>query len=147
MLPSISPLFAQPVPPQDNAEFDKLFSDWTKAFNQKNLSAACGLFSTNLVAQYQGYPQKNYTVVCEGFKNVFRDTVKSYQYHYRLNQVYQSGNLAAARITWYLDVYEQNQRVSSSVDEGLDVLEKNAAGQWKIINYLSYPVALGSIAA
>lgn len=124
----------------DFALFEKIFTDWTVAFNQKKLAPTCALFSKSLIANYQAAPQKNYTSICEGFKKIFREPEKSYQYHFKLNQVYRSGNLAAARITWYLQVYEHEKLISEIQDEGLDVFLKDSHNQWKIVNFVGYPV-------
>src|SRR5688572_12981286 len=85
-------------------EFYNIFSQWTEAFNQKDLTKSCALFSKNLIADYQCVPQKNYNSICDGFKKIFQKTNRRYEYQYRLHDVYQSGDLAAVRITWYLRV-------------------------------------------
>ncbi|AAU28506.1 TPA: hypothetical protein JBG74_05345 [Legionella pneumophila] len=120
--------------------FEKIFTDWTLAFNQKKLAPTCALFSKSLIANYQGAPQKNYTSICHGFKKIFQQTRKNYQYHFKLKQVYRSGHLAVARITWYLQIFEQGKLISETQDEGLDVFLKDAQNQWKIINFIGYPV-------
>lgn len=120
--------------------FQKLFEQWTQGFNQKNLATSCGLFSTALSANYQGIPPKNYTNVCNGFKKIFQEKNRDYHYHFKINDVYQTQQLAAVRITWYLDIYENKKLISTIQDEGLDVLEQDMNGTWRIINYLAYPV-------
>lgn len=122
----------------DAAAFEKLFSDWTYAFNHKNLEGSCRLFSKSLTADYRGVPPKNYAAVCEGFKNIFQQSQRHYQYHYKIHHVYRSGDLAAVRITWYLSIYENNKLASTIQDEGIDILEKNKLGNWEIVNYLAY---------
>ncbi|HEN5499096.1 TPA: hypothetical protein U6294_001840, partial [Legionella pneumophila] len=47
---------------------------------------------------------------------------------------------AVARITWYLQIFEQGKLISETQDEGLDVFLKDAQNQWKIINFIGYPV-------
>lgn len=118
--------------------FEQVFSQWTEAFNHKDLTSACALFSTDVVANYKGVPEKNYANICGGFKKVFAQTDRHYQYRFKLHQTYQSPTLAAARITWYLDIYKNNQLISSTKDEGLDIFERSKTGEWKIVNYLGY---------
>ena len=122
----------------DKKTFEKLFTDWSTAFNRKNLAASCALFAKSVTADYKGAPRKNYTSICDGFKRVFNDTSKTYTYHYKLRHVYRSGNLAAVRITWYLEVAEAGKPTSNTTDQGIDVLRPNQNGQWQIINYLAY---------
>lgn len=118
--------------------FQTIFSDWTQAFNQKDLKHSCQLFSPSVIAQYRGTPTKNYTSICEGFKKIFQDKTLSYQYQFKIHNIYRSEDLAAIRITWYLKIFKQGKLVSKTQDEGLDVFEKNNNGQWQIVNYLGY---------
>lgn len=122
-------------------EFEKIFTEWSLAFNQKDLNKTCALFSRSVVANYQNVPAKNYDALCKGFKDVFQQDEKQYHYHFKLNNVYVSGNLAVARITWYLKVTEKGKVISTVQDEGIDVFQKNSEGDWEIINYLAYPVS------
>lgn len=122
----------------DFAAIEILFKSWTRAFNQKDLTNTCLLFSKSVIADYQGIPQKNYVSICDGFKKIFNQSKLSYQYHYKIHHIYRSDNLAAVRITWYLDIYENNKKISATKDEGLDVLEKNKQDNWQIVNYLAY---------
>lgn len=125
---------------QDHRMFEKIFSDWTAAFNRKDLTKSCDLFATEVKANYQGVPAKNYQTICDGFKKIFHSDLKSYQYHFQLHDVYREGNLAALRITWYLEIYEHGQLKSKTEDEGIDIFKRDHQGQWKIVNYIGYQV-------
>jgi len=125
----------------DTVIFQQLFSDWTEAFNQKDLSRSCALFSKKVVANYQGVPEKNYSSICDGFKKIFEEKDKRYQYRFKLHHVYRSNTLAAVRITWYLNISENDKPISEVQDEGIDIFEKNEQGQWEIVNYIAFPNA------
>ncbi len=126
---------------QQNKElFETIFSQWTQSFNHKDLAGSCSLFSTSLVADYQGTQQKSYASICDGFKKIFQQQERQYQYQFKLHDIYRDGNLAAVRITWYLSIYRNKKLISYVQDEGLDIFIKNQDGGWKIINYLGYPV-------
>lgn len=136
-------LYADPLkdPVKEKAVFHDLFENWTKGFNNKDLTVSCALFSKSVIADYRGVPQKNYDDICNGFQKIFKDPNRKYQYRFKLHDVYHSGDLAAVRITWYLVVEEQenNKKVTHTIqDEGLDVLEKNKDGKWQIVNYIGY---------
>lgn len=118
--------------------FEKLFADWTKAFNNKDIVNSCDLFSKSVIANYRGIPPKDYVAICDGFKKIFKEKNRKYRYRFTLHEIYQSFNLAAIRITWYLTVTEKNKPTMVSQDEGMDVLQKNKDGRWKIVNYLAY---------
>lgn len=123
---------------EDLPVFESLFTEWTEAFNRQDLAQTCGLFSKDLIANYQGIPTKNYSSMCKNFEKIFAEKNPRYQYHFKIQNVYQASDLAVVRITWYLHKYQNGQEVSMSQDEGLDVLKKDAQGQWKIVNYLAY---------
>lgn len=125
---------------QDETVFSKLFTDWTTAFNHQQLSPACALFSTQVTADYRGQPPKHYAAICDGFKKIFADPDRRYYYEFKLHQVYREGNLAAARITWYLHITDHGKALPIIQDEGLDILTRDAQGRWSIINYLAYEV-------
>lgn len=131
---------AKPNNAADHAVFNVLFTAWTTAFNGKNLPQTCALFSSELKADYRGAPQKSFTSICDGFKKVFSENSRRYVYRFKLNDIYHTGDLAAVRITWYLDIYENEKLILTTQDEGLDILQKTAAG-WKIVNYLGYEVS------
>lgn len=124
----------------DRVLFEKVFDEWTQAFNQKNLTQTCNLFAKSIIANYQGSPQKNYASICNGFKKIFANNDLKYHYTFKLYSVYLSGDIAAVRITWYLYKEKKMKKTLVTQDEGLDVLRKNKQGQWQILNYLAYPV-------
>lgn len=123
---------------QDYQLFTGIFSKWTDAFNHKDLTGSCDLFSRNVLASYQGVPPKDYTAVCDGFKKTFHEK-RDYKYNFKLQQIYRSNDLAVVRVTWYLQISAKNKLISATKDEGLDVFQQDSEGHWKIINYLAYP--------
>lgn len=125
---------------EDDLLFNRLFREWTAAFNKKDLPASCDLFSKSVIADYQGYPEKNYSSICHGFEKIFLDKNRTYQYRYKINHIYHSGDLAAVRITWYLTLYENHKQLPMIQDEGIDILKKENDGKWRIVNYLAFKV-------
>ncbi len=123
----------------DKVIFEQLFNQWTEAFNQKDLGGACSLFAKTVKAKYRGLPQKNFDDICNGFAKIFNEKNKNYSYSFELQDVYRQGDLAVVRITWYLQIKENDMNKSIIQDEGFDVLEKNKKGEWQIVNYLAFP--------
>src|SRR5688572_11663545 len=126
-------LAVQAASAANNNHFQTLFADWSAAFNQKELEKPCQLFSKNVTATYQNYPLKTYSTICDGFKKIFADSQKEYHYNFKIHQTYEDNNLAAVRITWYLQVYSNGKLIDKVQDEGLDVLQKDKNGDWKIV--------------
>jgi ketosteroid isomerase-like protein len=121
-----------------SAAIDQGFVKWTQAFNNKNLLETCDFFAKNLVFEFQGQPVKNHAQVCDNFKLIFKQN-KRYHYRYKIQQIYLHGNFASVRITWFLDIYENNKLFSSTQEQGMDVLKKGLSGVWKIQRSFSYP--------
>ncbi len=122
----------------DAIMFDKLFASWTRAFNQKDLSGAGKLFSKDCVASSPGEQQRNYESIYSGFKKTFAKQDKSYQYKYKIRNIYRSSDLATVRITWYLSIYEKNKLISNSEEQGIDIFKQNQNGTWEIVNFIAY---------
>ena|SRR5260221_9735838 len=122
----------------DTAMFETLFQQWTDSFNRKDTAGACSLFSKNVVADYRGVPKKNFASICDGFKKIFADEQKHYQYRFKLCNVYRSNDLAAVRITWYLTISENGKPTTEIEDQGMDVLKRDKQGRWQIVNYVGY---------
>lgn len=118
--------------------FENLFSEWTKAFNNKDLKASCSLFRSDVKAKYRGLPEKNYDDICNGFDKIFKEKNKDYQYSFEVHDVFSQENLAVVRITWYLQIKENGLNKSVVQDEGMDVLEKDQQDRWQIVNYLAF---------
>lgn len=134
-------LLSQNLYAGDNEQlFEKIFTNWTYAFNHQDITGSCQLFSKEVTANYQGVPQKNYAAICDGFKKIFAEKNKRYQYKFKLHQIYRENNLAAVRITWFLHTYKNQRLLNQEQDEGIDIFKKDNQGNWQIINYLGYPV-------
>jgi ketosteroid isomerase-like protein len=125
---------------EDSANFQALFNSWTRAFNQKKFPEVCLLFSKSVTADYQGSPKKNYAMMCNNFRKLFQEKDMAYHNAFKIHQVYRSKDLAAVRITWYLDIYKKGVHISSIQEEGLDVLQKQANDKWQIVNFIAFPV-------
>ena len=124
--------------PTDALMFDRLFADWTQAFNNKNLEATSNLFSKDCVSSNPGAPHKDYAAICGLFKTLFAQTEKTYHYRYKIQDVYRSGDLATVRITWYLDISKDGKLISKSEEQGIDIFQKNVNGVWQIVNFIAY---------
>lgn len=127
---------------ENNTEiFEAVFKNWTQSFNQREYPKVCDLFSERLASNYQGSKQKNFESTCEGFKKIFLEKNKRYHNDYQLHQVFMSGSLAVVRVTWYLKIFNHGKCESFTQEEGIDIFEKQKNGDWKIVNFIAYPIA------
>jgi steroid delta-isomerase len=116
--------------------------NWTKAFNSRDVGHVCDLFAGDLVAVYQGQPERNYDAICTLLSNSLRDREKSYHYSLDLKEILVSGDLGAVRLVWTLTVAREDGGVIETIDEpGIDVFRRQPDGVWKIARYLAFPIA------
>jgi steroid delta-isomerase len=102
----------------------------------------CDLFAGDLVAVYQGQPERNYDAICTLLSNSLRDREKSYHYSLDLKEILVSGDLGAVRLVWTLTVAREDGGVIETIDEpGIDVFRRQPDGVWKIARYLAFPIA------
>jgi ketosteroid isomerase-like protein len=116
-------------------------ADWTKAFNSHEAGRVCALFSRDLVADYQGQPERSYEELCRLLSDSLKDPEKSYRYAADVREVLVSGRLAVVRLVWTLHVSRKDGRPVETVKEpGIDVFRLEPDGSWKIFRYLAYPM-------
>lgn len=116
---------------------------WTEDFNAGRWGALCDLFAPDLVADYQGQPQKSYDSVCSALL-ALEQAPRKYRYDLAIHEIMVSGDLATVRLTWTLTVtgygIAGEERV---VDIGLDVFRKEPDGIWRIARYVAFPTTGG----
>ena len=126
--------------PRDDIE--TALDNWTKAFNSRDTGRVCDLFARDLVAIYQGQPERNYEAICRLLSSSLSDREKSYRYILDLKEILVSGDLAAVRLVWTLTVSRKDRGIIETVEEpGLDIFRRQPDGSWKIARYLAFPVA------
>ncbi|MDP1880591.1 MAG: nuclear transport factor 2 family protein [Parachlamydiaceae bacterium] len=114
---------------------------WPKDFNEKNISGVCDIFSADLNASYPGRPDKNYNDMCRQLTTVLMDNNKQYRYEDpKIEQIIVDKDLAIVRVRWILVKNIKGQSGTEFIKEkGIDVLKRQADGQWKIIISHAYP--------
>ncbi|MBI2812113.1 MAG: nuclear transport factor 2 family protein [Candidatus Melainabacteria bacterium] len=117
---------------------DRLFANWTRAFNNKEMAGSTNLFSKECIASLPDAPHKDYDAICNGFKKIFASKTDGLKYRYKIHKIFRSGDLATVRITWYSSAYKQNKLIATTTEQGLDVFKKEKDG-WKIVNFIAYP--------
>lgn len=123
----------------DIALFMPVYQQWTDAFNKGNVEESCAFFSKKLNANIDGIA-RDYASQCQVFKKVFNQHGKKFQYTFKIRDVYhqKDSRLAAVRVTWFLEMTDQNNNVSKSQEEGIDVLEQSPSGRWEIVNFVAH---------
>lgn len=113
-------------------------SKWTDDFNAGNAQAACALFSRDLRYDYRGFPERNYTDMCDGLRRSLTDRTKQYSYALDIREILVSDDQAVVRLIWTLTVTKAGAKPEVSLEHGIDVFQKQRARTWKIIRFIAY---------
>jgi ketosteroid isomerase-like protein len=126
------------TPDIDQTAIRAVLAKWTNDFNARNAEEACSIFSTDLRYDYRGFPERNYTDMCDGLRRSLADRTKRYAYSLAVRDVLVSGDLAVVRLTWTLTITKPDARPEVSREPGIDVFKRQADGTWKIIRFIAY---------
>jgi ketosteroid isomerase-like protein len=114
--------------------------NWTKDFNAGNASRICELFAPDLISNYQGQPAGDYQSICAQLRASLNDSVKSYHYSLRIDEIMVCGDLAIARLRWRLRVTQKSVPGENLINEtSLDIFRRQPDGSWKISRFYAYP--------
>jgi steroid delta-isomerase len=112
---------------------------WRQDFNVRKAEHICDLFAPELLYDFQGLPEQNYTLLCDRLHKALASETPNITYGLRIKEVIVSGDLAVVRLTWISTVTEADGASATGDEQGLDVFAKQADGSWKIIRYIAYP--------
>jgi ketosteroid isomerase-like protein len=115
---------------------------WMADFNTGNRQAVCSLFSSDLLHDYRGQPERNFKDVCDLLRRSLSDRTKRYNYSVVIKEILVSGDLAIVRLIWSLKISKIDAPGEIISEEpGMDVFRKEPDGSWKIIRYIAYETA------
>lgn len=134
------PVLAHADADADAAAIRAALEAWTVDFNAGRADRVCDLFAPDLVANYQGQPEKRFATLCPALQADLREGRFRYRYEMELHEILVSGDIAAVRLTWHLTVTDPATGVrENSSDRGLDVFRREPDGRWRIARYIGYP--------
>ena len=108
-------------------------------FNAKDLDKTCKLFAEDLIATFPGSKDRNYTEMCDNFKTIFADPIKTYHYDApKIEQVIIDEDLAIVRLIWTLTA-TVNGKADVIKERGLDVFRRQKDGSWRLSISYAYP--------
>lgn len=114
---------------------------WRTVFNERDQRRVCDLFAPDLIANYQGQPERDYTSLCQLLQTSLQDTQTTYQYLLRLNEILVFGDAAIVRLIWTLEIDKVGKPKEIIEESGVDIFRHQADGSWKISRYLAYPTS------
>ena len=73
---------------------------WRQDFNARKAEHICDLFAPELLYDFQGLPEQNYTLLCDRLHKALASETPNITYGLRIKEVIVSGDLAVVRLTW-----------------------------------------------
>jgi steroid delta-isomerase len=128
-------------PPDAANEIRSAIENWRSAFNARDEDRVCALFAPDLVANYQGEPERDYASLCEMLRMALRDPGTAYRYSVEINEIMVYGDAAVVRLIWALEIDKAGSPTRTIEEQAVDILHRQADGSWKISRYLAYPAA------
>ncbi len=129
--------------PTESAESEirSAIENWRSAFNAGDEEHVCDLFAPDLVANYQGEPERDHTSLCEMLRTAIRDPDAKYRYSVRINEIMVYDTTAVVRLVWRLETEKAGTMTEPIEEPAVDIFHRQADGSWKISRYLAYPVS------
>ena len=112
---------------------------WRTAFNERSDQQVCDLFARDLVANYEGEPERDYASLCQMLQEVLQDRERTYRYSLQINEILVYGDSAVVRLVWTLEIDKPGDRKEIIEEPAVDIFRRQADGSWKISRYLAYP--------
>ena len=119
-------------------EIRSAIDDWRSAFNARDEDRVCALFAPDLVANYQGEPDRDYSSLCEMLRAALRDPYVTYRYSVEINEIMVYGEAAVVRLVWALEIDKAGSPTQTIEEPAVDIFRRQADGGWKISRYLAY---------
>jgi len=122
-------------------EIRSAIENWRSAFNARDEDRVCALFAPDLVANYQGEPERDYASLCEMLRAAVRAPDVIYRYSVEINEIVVYGETAVVRLVWALEIEKAGSPRQTIEEPAVDIFHRRADGTWKISRYLAYPAA------
>jgi uncharacterized protein (TIGR02246 family) len=113
---------------------------WPRDWNARDVGAVCGLFAPDVILTFPGGPDRDHAAMCGGFAATFARTDRTYRYDApAIEEIVVDGDMAAVRLTWTLRITGDGVPEVVERERGLDVLQRQADGSWKIRISYAHP--------
>jgi uncharacterized protein (TIGR02246 family) len=122
-------------------EIREAIENWRSAFNTRDEQQVCEIFAPDIVANYQGEPELDYSSLCQRLRTALRDPDSSYRYSVQINEVMVYGEAAVVRLVWTLEIDKTGSPKQMIEERAVDIFRRQADGSWKISRYLAYPAS------
>jgi ketosteroid isomerase-like protein len=115
--------------------------EWRSAFNNRDEYHICDLFAPDVIANYQGQPERDYASLCQLLRSSMRDPDRKYRYGLEINEIMVFEETAIVRLVWTLEIAGANAPPEIIKEPAIDIFRRQGDGTWRISRYLAYPSA------
>jgi steroid delta-isomerase len=134
------PSAAEPTTAAEN-EIRSAIENWRSVFNARDEEQVCDLFAPDLVANYQGEPERNYSSLCQMLRTALRNPDARYRYSVQINEIMVYGETAVVRLVWTLEIDQAGNLKQTIEEPAVDIFRRQPDGGWRISRYLAYPAS------
>ncbi|QGM47289.1 SgcJ/EcaC family oxidoreductase [Methylocystis heyeri] len=136
-------IFAPSVQAQDSAasqrEIREALEGWREAFNARDAAHVCDIFAPDVIATFQGQPERNHDALCALLRRSLQNPRRTLSYGLEIKEILVAGDLAAVRLIWTLKAASKGGRaVRENKEPGLDIFRREPDGRWRIIRFLAF---------
>ena len=134
------PSWAESTAEAEN-EIRSALEKWRTAFNDRDERQVCDIFAPDLVANYQGAPERDYASLCQLLQTAVQDPETTYHYSLKVNEILVYDEAAVVRLVWTLEIEKARAPKETVEETAVDIFRYQADGGWKISRYLAYPAS------
>jgi ketosteroid isomerase-like protein len=114
---------------------------WMADFNAGDSRKVCALFAPDLIADYQGQPERDYPSLCKLLRGSLSDRARKFHYSLDIKEILVSGGLAVVRLVWTLKINPKDRsEAHTTIEPGIDIFRLQPDGSWKICRFMAYGV-------
>jgi uncharacterized protein (TIGR02246 family) len=143
LLASCLAIGAPPARAQDDAESKRAITEtlegWRAAFNTHDTEHICDIFAADVIASFQGQPERNFVALCALLRGSLQNPRRVLSYGLEIKEILVEGDLAVVRLVWTLRTASKEGRVlGSNREPGMDIFRRGFDGRWRIIRFLAF---------
>ena len=135
LVPVAEPDTLEPVQDEIRAALER----WQLVFNDRDEQRVCDIFAPDVVANYDGEPERDYASLCQMLQEALQDRERTYRYSLQINEILIYGDSAVVRLVWTLEIDKPGDQKEIIEEPAVDIFRRQADGNWKISRYLAYP--------
>ena len=116
------------------------FETWLGAYERGDIDGVMAIFAPDVAFSWQGLPDQRHGELRKAYEFDFGARAPGSAWVPQVQEVYADGNLAFVRAHWeQVTTAADGTRTVTARNRSLDVLRRDADGQWRIFRSMNYP--------